>query len=492
MEVNPTPYDARMRIGIDFGTSYSAAAGLVDGKLVHVPFGEQSQFRTAAYFPRELPAGDDFELTAAMEDEVADLVRAGRRAQDRELREYRQRVATAASAQAPAERLAIPEPVVQSDDALARQAVNTLRRRWLQEQHAREVVARDSLSSAQFGEGAIDAFIDDPRGRLFQSPKSMIGFRLLPGVQEVVQTVLTSILSHIRVTAGQHLGRDVDSAVVGRPVHFKSSMGAAGDEQALGILRDAATAAGFDHVDFMYEPEAAALDYHLRAPDRHVVLVVDIGGGTCDLCLAEAGGAQDFLPLQSWGDATGGGDVDYWLNLLRFMGHFGRNVAAFPNHIYSEAAMVSDVVRQAAFKAYDFRDYALPYRDRLLALQADANTVRMARAAEQLKIHLSTQAQGAAALDYIEPGLGASASAADLAASASFFIARLDRLLETVQSAPLPQPSHILLTGGGSSAPYVAQAVQARYPGVTLVRGEPSLAIVSGLAKAAALSAHGD
>ena len=474
-----------MRIGIDFGTSYSAAAGYVDGHLVHVPFGEQSQFRTAAYFPRELPAGDDFELTPALEAEVEALVRAGKRDQEREAREYRQRLAAASRSKGAA--LAIPEPVTQSDEALTQQAINTIRRRWLQEQHARETVARDSLASAQFGEVAIDAFIDDPRGRLFQSPKSMIGFKLLPGVQEVVQTVLTSILLHIRIGAQAHFGRDVDSAVIGRPVHFKSSMGAAGDEQALAILRDAAHAAGFDRVDFLYEPEAAALDYHQRSPERHGVLVVDIGGGTCDLCLAQAGGSEPFTPLQSWGDATGGGDVDYWLNLLRFMGHFGRNVGAFPNHIYSEAAMVSDVVRQAAFKAYDFRDHEPPYRDRLIALQADANTVRVARAAEALKIQLSSQPDVAASLDYIEAGLGVTAAQADLAAASSFFVARLDRLLDTVQSAPHPQPARILLTGGGSTAPYVAAAVRARYPGVELVQGEPSLAIVSGLAKAAAL-----
>ena len=474
-----------MRIGIDFGTSYSAAAGIVDGRLVHVPFGDQSQFRTAAYFPRELPIGDDFELTPALEAEVTALVRAGKRDQEREAREYRQRLAAASRGKG--EAIAIPSPVTQSDEALTQQAINAIRRRWLQDQHARETVARDSLASAQFGEVAIDAFIDDPRGRLFQSPKSMIGFKLLPGVREVVQNVLTSILSHIRITAQQRFGQEVDSAVIGRPVHFKSSMGEAGDEQALAILRDAASAAGFDRVDFLYEPEAAALDYHQRSPDRHVVLVVDIGGGTCDLCLAQAGGSEDFAPLMSWGDATGGGDVDYWLNLLRFMGHFGRNVGAFPNHIYSEAAMVSDVVRQAAFKGYSFKDYEPPYRERLEALQADANTVRMARAAEQLKIHLSTQPDGAVSLDYIEAALGVTAEQRDLAAAASSFLSRLDRLLETVQSAPFQQPSRILLTGGGSSAPYVADAVRARYPGVELVRGEPSLAIVSGLAKAASL-----
>ncbi|MCX7032388.1 MAG: Hsp70 family protein, partial [Arenimonas sp.] len=409
---------------------------------------------------------------------------AGKRDQEREAREYRQRLATASRSKgAP---LAIPEPVTQSDEALTQQAINTIRRRWLQDQHARETVARDSLASAQFGEVAIDAYIDDPRGRLFQSPKSMIGFKLLPGVREVVQDVLTRILTHIRLGAQLHFGQPVDSAVIGRPVHFKSSMGPAGDEQALDILRDAASAAGFERVDFLYEPEAAALDYHQRSPDRHVVLVVDIGGGTCDLCLAQAGGSEAFAPLQSWGDATGGGDVDYWLNLLRFMGHFGRNVGAFPNHIYSEAAMVSDVVRQAAFKAYSFKDYEPPFRQRLESLQADANTVRLARAAEQLKILLSTQPEVGASLDYIEPGLDVTAAQPDLAAAASFFVQRLDRLLATVQSAPHEPPTRILLTGGGSSAPYVAQAVAERYPGVALVRGEPSLAIVSGLAKAAA------
>ncbi|HQZ31872.1 MAG TPA: hypothetical protein PLG89_08430, partial [Arenimonas sp.] len=130
-----------MRIGIDFGTSYSAAAGMVDGRLVHVPFGEQSQFRTAAYFPRELPTGGDFELTPALEAEVDALVRAARRDQERLAREYRQRLAAASRGKgAP---FAIPEPVMQSDEALGRQALGTLRRRWLQEQHARETVARD-------------------------------------------------------------------------------------------------------------------------------------------------------------------------------------------------------------------------------------------------------------------------------------------------------------------------------------------------------------
>jgi hypothetical chaperone protein len=463
-----------MQIGIDFGTSYSAAAGLVDGALVHVPFEGQRQFRTAAYFPRDLPTLEGFALTAAMEHEADVIFRASKRAQDVAVREH----ARAGGATA--------KPVLQADEALWAQAVRTVRSGWLQEQHRREVVARDALSAASFGEEAIAAYVDDPRGRLFQSPKSMIGFRLMPGVREVIHAVLTSVLSHVRFCAAEHFGRAVEGALIGRPVRFKSSMGAAGDAQALEMLREAALAAGFAHVDFMHEPEAAARDWHAGAARRETFLVVDIGGGTSDICLAEGGGDLPFRPLGTWGDAVGGGDVDYWLNLLQFMGHFGRNVGRMPNHIYSEAAMVGDHVRQARFRAYEFADYQSPWRERLTALQDGATTVRMAGAAEALKIHLSAHARGGADLGYIESGLKVDANKTDLDEAASAFLSRFAALLDTVHGELETPPARIVLTGGASAAPYIADAVAARFPGIELVRSDPSLAIVSGLARAAA------
>ena len=46
-----------MRIGIDFGTSYSAAAARIDGCLQHIRFGGLPQFRTAVFFPTTVPDG---------------------------------------------------------------------------------------------------------------------------------------------------------------------------------------------------------------------------------------------------------------------------------------------------------------------------------------------------------------------------------------------------------------------------------------------------
>ena len=63
-----------MRIGIDFGTSYSAAAARVGDRLEHIYFGGLPQFRTAVYFPTTLPDPAEFRLTRELEGEVAVLV----------------------------------------------------------------------------------------------------------------------------------------------------------------------------------------------------------------------------------------------------------------------------------------------------------------------------------------------------------------------------------------------------------------------------------
>ena len=68
-----------MRIGIDFGTSYSAAGAVVDGALQLVRFGGDTQFRTTVFFPQRQPDMAAFELTPALEREVDRLVSAGRR-----------------------------------------------------------------------------------------------------------------------------------------------------------------------------------------------------------------------------------------------------------------------------------------------------------------------------------------------------------------------------------------------------------------------------
>lgn len=457
-----------MKIGIDFGTSYSAAAAVIDGQVRTVRFGEERQFRTTVYFPEAVPDPDKFELDDAMEAEVDSLVRSARAEQTRN-----------------------PGQARRSDIELRRDAVRAVRRQWLERQVREARASAASLQNAVYGEEAVEAYLAEGFGNLVQSPKSMLGYQLAPHVRQTIVGIAGYILEHIRLSASQQFGANVRAAVLGRPVQFRSSMGAAGGDQALEILREAALGAGFDEVDFLEEPVAAALGHHAQSAQRHRALVVDIGGGTSDITLAEVGGVQPPQVLGSWGIARGGVDVDLALSLSRFMPLFGKGATRVPAHHFVEAATVHDVIRQRDFQRRDaYREVPEPFGPRLIALQDIGNTTRLSRAVEAAKIELSSHDRNRAALDYIEAGLTQDVLAPDLSAAAEGFLGFLTELLGEVAAQIGEPPQVVFLTGGMSRAPYVREAAQRCFPAAQLVAGDPSLGVVSGLAFAAQKNAE--
>ena len=479
-----------MRIGIDFGTSYSAAGALVDGQLELIRFGQEQQFRTTVYFPLQLPGAADFELTPQLEAEAMQLVADSRREQN-----------LAAARALAARQTALAQPVNRRDDALAlvprvinrseeelrREAIKVVRRRWSSEQALLAVDAGVDLQNALYGDEAIDAFIDSGSGHLVVSPKSMLGFRLHGSARKTLLGIATHILGHIRTTASEQLGTQVRSAVLGRPVQFRSSMGDAGGLQAIEILTDAAHAAGFSAVEFLEEPAAAALGFHRSAPAQRRTLVVDVGGGTTDVAVADIGGpAATPKILHSWGLPQGGTDVDIELSMRRFMPLFGKGCTPTAVHHFYEAAAVHDLQRQSSFKRSNFENVEAPFDARLARLQELGNTIQLNRAVEHSKILLSGRDSARVALDYIEPGLEASLERAALDDAASRFLSALGTVLEAVKGELDRQPETIYLTGGMSRAPYVQDAVTGLFPDAEAVMGNASLGVVSGLAIAAA------
>lgn len=447
-----------MRIGIDFGTSYSAAAARIGGRLEHVRFGGLPQFRTAVFFPTTLPDPADFRLTTRLEGEVAALVRAAKAEQTRS------------------------GVIPRSDAQLHRDAVQIVRRQWLETQRQEAEDAAADLDDAVFGEDAIDRYLEEGSGHLVQSPKSMLGYDLLPRARKTITGIAAQILEHIRLTAGGQLGTEVRLATIGRPVRFRSSLGSAGGEQALDILAEAAQIAGFEAVDFLEEPAAAALHYHAGSDTRHSTLVVDVGGGTTDIAHAQVGGSQAPVIHRAWGLPNGGTDVDLALSMAHFMPLFGRGDTRVPAHHFVDAAMVQDMPRQRAFHKRDFSEVPAPYNARLRTLQHDGGTTRLYRAVESMKIRLSEHDDSRHALDYIDAALSVAASREDLRIASVDFLSRLERLLREVASELEARPDSIFLTGGMSRAPYVQAVVREAFPNVRLVFGDPSLGVVSGLA----------
>jgi hypothetical chaperone protein len=77
--------------------------------------------------------------------------------------------------------------------------------------------------------------------------------------------------------------------MVGRPVRFVGSETPEDDDFAVSRLREAFTAAGFEHVDFEMEPVAAACAYEATLDHDELILIGDFGGGTSDFSLLRVG-----------------------------------------------------------------------------------------------------------------------------------------------------------------------------------------------------------
>lgn len=246
-----------MKIGIDFGTSYSAAAFATETQVRKIRFSAGDQFRTAVYFPAAVPSLDDFELSPRLERMAEDLRRRAKAEQTRRVNEVNAKLAEAEKAPTAEERkrrialIAVPKERLDAD--LSKDALRIVRRQWLEEETQKSRAAVANASGAVFGEEAIDTYLEEGEGHLVQSPKSMLGFDLDQRSRKLFVDITANILEHIRLTATRQLKAPIRHATIGRPVLFRSSLGAKGTEQAMNILREGATAAGFDSIDFMEE-----------------------------------------------------------------------------------------------------------------------------------------------------------------------------------------------------------------------------------------------
>jgi len=132
-------------------------------------------------------------------------------------------------------------------------------------------------------------------GRLFQSLKTYLRNRSFDGTEVFdrhyqIEELVAYILAPMKRAVDQRAGRPVEKAVFGRPVRFSNR-----DEEnvlAEDRLRRAALIAGFKDITFFYEPVAACVEYAVSADRIQRLMVVDIGGGTCDVCIMETGASH--------------------------------------------------------------------------------------------------------------------------------------------------------------------------------------------------------
>jgi len=188
----------------------------------------------------------------------------------------------------------------------------------------------DEDAEVSYGRAALTDYLAGYDGRLMRSMKSLLGSSLIDGHTEVqgrplaLRTLLTRYIAELKRRAEASAGRSFPSVVLGRPVYFVDGNPKA-DQLAQDTLADIAREVGFEHIEFQFEPLAAAFDYESQINEEELVLVVDIGGGTSDFTLIRLGPSRarkldrrDDI-LAHGGVHIGGTDFDKQLSLASVM-----------------------------------------------------------------------------------------------------------------------------------------------------------------------------
>ena len=182
----------------------------------------------------------------------------------------------------------------------------------------------------RIGSAANDGLLQGVEGRYMRSLKRVLGTslmhekRLIMGRRFDFIDIIAGFLSELKIRTEQSEGKVFTHALSGRPVQFHDD--ATKDGQAEIDLRECYLRAGFEDVEFMYEPEAAALANNVLSKASSLGLIVDIGGGTSDFSIfrSNSGSPDTTEILGSYGKRFGGTDFDKTLNLTKFMPLLGK------------------------------------------------------------------------------------------------------------------------------------------------------------------------
>lgn len=356
-----------------------------------------------------------------------------------------------------------------------------------------------------YGNAALTALRDGAEGRFLRALKSVLGTPLAQENRTFLNERMTLIeviarfLDEIRQRSEAFTGMRFDAVLSGRPVRFHSA-DAGRDAQAEADLRAAYALAGFHNVDFLPEPEAAAL----AVGGTGRMLIVDIGGGTSDFTLCDRANGQTQV-LASRGLRLGGTDFDRTLSLGHAMPLFGYDAPIraqigtarhpAPRAPFQDLATWEKIpfVYDAGLLREVRRWVRLSDDPRLFERLAEVLEAHLghdvAHAVEAAKIAANDTGAGQIALHLVERGLTAAlpraALEAALAAAAEAIGAEAMATLADAGAAPASLDV-VVFVGGSSLLAAIRAELARRLPDARQEVSEVFTAVAHGLAIAAA------
>jgi hypothetical chaperone protein len=370
--------------------------------------------------------------------------------------------------------------------------------------------SRSHLHSWSGPEGIERYLSAEPKGRLIQSLKSYLSSRTLTGTEvfgrrQLLEDLVARILGDLRSHAERHFGCPIHAAMVGRPVHFVGAESTADDAFALDRLRDSFSRAGFTHVEFEYEPVAAAYHYAATLKQEQLVLIGDFGGGTSDFSLlslrppASNSGSESEL-LATSGVGLAGDAFDARLVRHLVSPHLGagtleksgnKTLVAVPNWVYVRlehwhhlsflrTRSVSEMLRAARARAFEPEKIAALCE----LIEADLG-YQLHQSVQRTKFALSTQDHATFRFHHHGLDLQASVTRAEFESWIAPDLAAIDRAVHEVMSSSGVADSavtRVFLTGGTSLVPAVRRIFERRFGADRIITGDEFTSVASGLA----------
>ena len=360
------------------------------------------------------------------------------------------------------------------------------------------------------GEAANQELLDGIEGRFMRALKRVLGTTLMHEKRQILNERVTFVdiiarfLKQIKAKAEAETGLIFDSVVSGRPVVFHG-VNDPREDQAEADLKACYLAAGFKDVEFLAEPEAAAIASGALEQTGEIGLIVDIGGGTSDFSLFRSGN-DGVTILANHGVRIGGTDFDRAISIDRVMPMLGKGsqirkaigpgLSPVPNAIFNDLATWEKIpflyTAQNRRLAEEMTQLANePEKlSRLASVLADELGHELAFAVERGKIAASDKGQQSSiSLSQIEPGLAVSLPIEAL----TRILAPQAQMLrvgaqETLQMAGLKpdQVTRVIYVGGSSLMPMVSETMKEQFCNAQHSFSEVFTAVADGLAIASA------
>jgi hypothetical chaperone protein len=359
-----------------------------------------------------------------------------------------------------------------------------------------------------FGREAVAEYVTGADGRLMRSLKSVLGTALIGDSTRVRARsygfieILGIFIAEVKRRAEAELDEAVDTVVCGRPVHFVDDDPVA-DAEAQKQLEGAVRSQGFKHIDFQFEPIAAALDYERQVSAERLALIVDLGGGTSDFTVIrvspERARSVDRSGdiLSTAGVHIGGTDFDRLLSMTKVMPELGlgtltrdgkRHLPVAPYHDLSTWHRINRLYNAQALRDLrgTMRESRAPERvETMIELVEDRLGHRLVGAVEAAKIELSDAEATAFAFPVRDRLVETEMTIGDLEKALAASVQRIeDTINETLKRAgvDIGAIDSLILTGGSTQVPAIAGRLRALFPEAELVRTDVLGSVGLGLA----------